>query len=44
VGSIGPMSTILQAYILLQEPIFVLQIVGTVLILAGILLIGKKGK
>ena len=44
VGSIGPMSTILQAYILLHEPIFVLQIVGTLLILAGILLIGKKGK
>ena len=44
VGSIGPMSTILQAYILLHEPIFILQIVGTLLILAGILLIGKKGK
>jgi drug/metabolite transporter (DMT)-like permease len=44
VGSIGPMSTILQAYILLHEPIFVLQIAGTILILAGILLIGKKGK
>ncbi|MFD1002517.1 DMT family transporter [Ohtaekwangia kribbensis] len=44
VGSIGPMSTILQAYILLHEPVFVLQIVGTILILAGILLIGKKGK
>jgi drug/metabolite transporter (DMT)-like permease len=44
VGSIGPMSTILQAYILLQEPVFILQIVGTILILIGILLIGKKGK
>lgn len=44
VGSIGPMSTILQAYIFLHEPIFVLQIAGTILILAGILLIGRKGK
>lgn len=44
VGSIGPMSTILQAYILLHEPVFILQIAGTILILVGILLIGKKGK
>lgn len=42
VGSIGPVSTILQAYIFLYEPIFALQIVGTVLILIGILIIGKK--
>jgi drug/metabolite transporter (DMT)-like permease len=43
VGSIGPVSTIIQAYFFLQEPIFALQIVGTVLILIGVLLIGRKG-
>ncbi|SKC75796.1 DMT family transporter [Ohtaekwangia koreensis] len=44
VGSIGPMSTILQAYFFLHEPIYALQITGTILILVGILLIGRKGK
>ena len=43
VGSVGPVSTIIQAYFFLQEPIFALQIVGTILILFGVLLIGKKG-
>jgi drug/metabolite transporter (DMT)-like permease len=43
VGSVGPVSTIIQAYFLLQEPIFVLQLVGTLLILVGVLMIGKKG-
>lgn len=42
VGSVGPVSTIVQAYFFLQEPIFALQIAGTVLILIGVLLIGKK--
>jgi drug/metabolite transporter (DMT)-like permease len=42
VGSIGPVSTIIQAYFFLQEPIFALQIAGTALILVGVLLIGKK--
>jgi len=44
VGSIGPVSTIIQAYFFLQEPIIALQIAGTVLILFGVLLIGKKSK
>lgn len=44
IGSIGPVSTILQAYFLLQEPIAALQLVGTGLVLVGILLIGRKGK
>jgi len=43
VGSVGPVSTIIQAYFFLQEPIFALQIAGTVLILTGVILIGKKG-
>jgi drug/metabolite transporter (DMT)-like permease len=42
VGSIGPVSTIIQANIFLYEPIFALQIVGTVLVLAGVLLISRK--
>lgn len=42
VGSVGPVSTIIQAYIFLQEPVFALQIAGTILVLIGVLLIGKK--
>ncbi|MFZ6014114.1 MAG: EamA family transporter, partial [Bacteroidota bacterium] len=42
VGSVGPVSTIIQANIFLSEPILALQIAGTVLILLGVLLIGKK--
>lgn len=42
VGSIGPVSTIAQANIFLNEPVFPLQIAGTALVLAGVLLIGKK--
>ncbi len=42
VGSVGPVSTILQAYIFLGEPILALQIAGTVFILIGILMISKK--
>ena len=41
VGSVGPVSTIIQANIFLHEPVFALQIAGTVLVLAGVLLIGK---
>jgi drug/metabolite transporter (DMT)-like permease len=42
IGSVGPVSTILQAYIFLEEPIFALQLVGTGLILIGVLMIGKN--
>jgi drug/metabolite transporter (DMT)-like permease len=44
VGSVGPVSTIIQAYIFLHEPILGLQIVGTVFILIGVLLIGRNKK
>jgi len=44
IGSIGPVSTILQAYLFLQEQVGVLQLFGTGLILVGVLLIGRKGK
>jgi len=42
VGSIGPVSTILQAYLFLQESVHLLQIAGTILIVVGILIIGRK--
>lgn len=42
--SIGPVSTILQAHWILGEKIFTEQIIGTVLVIAGVLLIGWKQK
>ncbi|RPE12999.1 DMT family transporter [Chitinophaga lutea] len=44
ITSVGPVATIVQAYIFLGEPITWQQLLGTALVLAGILLIGKKGK
>ncbi|EMY77161.1 EamA-like transporter family protein [Leptospira weilii serovar Ranarum str. ICFT] len=42
VGSVGPMSTILLAWIFLGEPITSSGIAGTFLVLTGVLWIGKK--
>lgn len=42
IASIGPVSTILQAYYLLDESFSFLQLVGTVFILAGVLLISWR--
>ncbi len=42
IGSVGPVSTIVQASFFLQEPIHLLQLVGTAFILGGILMISKK--
>lgn len=44
VTSIGPVSTILQAHWILGEHIFPEQVIGTVLVIAGVLLIGWKQK
>ncbi|GAB1445981.1 MAG: DMT family transporter [Cyclobacteriaceae bacterium] len=44
ITSIGPASTIVLANIFLDEPIFELQIAGTVLILSGVMLISWKAK
>ncbi len=45
ISSIGPVSTIMQAHWILGEKIFFEQIVGTVLVVIGVLLIGwKKSK
>ena len=42
VGSVGPISTILQAYFILDEPIRAFQVVGTIFILIGILMITRR--
>lgn len=44
VTSIGPVSTILQAHWILGEQIFTEQIIGTTLVIGGVLLIGWKPK
>lgn len=45
VGSVGPVSTIALAHVFLGEPVLIWQLVGTGLVLAGVLLIGlRKGK
>lgn len=41
ISSVGPVSTIIQANIFLYEPVFAMQIAGTILILSGIFIIGK---
>jgi drug/metabolite transporter (DMT)-like permease len=42
ISGIGPVSTILQAHFILGESIFPAQIAGTLLVIAGVLLIGWK--
>jgi len=44
ISSIGPMATILQAYWFLGESFGWLQFIGTVLVVAGVLIIGMKVK
>jgi drug/metabolite transporter (DMT)-like permease len=42
ISGVGPVSTIIQAHFFLGEPIFFAQIAGTVLVVAGVLLIGWR--
>jgi drug/metabolite transporter (DMT)-like permease len=42
ISSVGPVSTIIQANLFLNEPVFAMQIAGTILILSGILIIGRS--
>jgi drug/metabolite transporter (DMT)-like permease len=44
ISGIGPVSTIIQAHFILGEKIFAEQIIGTLLVIGGVLLIGWKGK
>ena len=44
VSGIGPVSTIVQAHFILGERIFAEQVIGTVLVIAGVLLTGWKGR
>jgi drug/metabolite transporter (DMT)-like permease len=44
VTSIGPVSTIVQAHFFLGDRFFAEQIIGTVLVIAGVLLVGWKGR
>jgi drug/metabolite transporter (DMT)-like permease len=45
ISSVGPVSTIIQANIFLNEPVLAVQIAGTALILAGVFIISRsKGK
>ncbi|MEJ7589149.1 MAG: DMT family transporter [Ferruginibacter sp.] len=42
ISSVGPVSTIIQAHFLLGERIFIEQVIGTMLVIAGVLLTGWK--
>jgi drug/metabolite transporter (DMT)-like permease len=44
ISSIGPVSTILQAHYILGERMFLEQIIGTILVISGVLLIGWKSR
>jgi len=44
VSSIGPVSTVVQAHFILGEKIFVAQVIGTILVITGIIMIGWKRK
>ncbi|RYU95304.1 DMT family transporter [Emticicia agri] len=44
IASIGPIFTIILATLFLQEPIWLEQIVGTILVLTGVFLVSWKGK
>ena len=44
IGAVGPVATILLAYLILDEPVTLFQIAGAALVLSGVLLIGAKAK
>jgi drug/metabolite transporter (DMT)-like permease len=44
IGSIGPVSTIYLAYVFLHERVSLLQIAGSMLVLAGVLVISLNSK
>ena len=44
IGSIGPVSTLFMAYVFLQERLSLLQIAGSALVLAGVLIVGLHSR
>jgi drug/metabolite transporter (DMT)-like permease len=44
ISGIGPVSTIIQAHLILNEKIFAAQVAGTFLVVAGVLLIGWRSR
>ena len=44
ISSIGPVSTVIQAHFVLGEQIFAAQIIGTILVIAGVVMVGWKRK
>ena len=44
ITSIGPVSTIVQAHYILGEKIIALQLIGTVFVIAGVILIGSQSR
>jgi drug/metabolite transporter (DMT)-like permease len=44
IGSIGPVSTIFMAYVFLQERVSLLQVAGSALVLAGVILVGLHSR
>ncbi len=44
ITSIGPVSTIIQAHIFLEEKVMPMQIAGTILVMSGVILIGWKSR
>lgn len=43
-STFGPVATILMSYFILHEPFSILQGIGTIFVLAGVLFLGLKGK
>jgi len=44
IASIGPIFTIILATLFLHEPIWLEQIIGTILVLTGVFLVSWKGR
>lgn len=44
IGSIGPVSTIFMAYVFLQERVSALQVAGSALVLAGVIIVGLHSR
>jgi drug/metabolite transporter (DMT)-like permease len=42
IGSVGPVSTIMLAYVFLGEQLSMIQIIGSILVMAGVLMISLK--